>query len=64
MENQEISDKCSAFLQSLGKPGFIVFGWEKDDGKYGFVYSNHQTPPNVAMKGMLWAANDLAQKQL
>jgi len=64
MDNKEISAKCAAFLRELGVSGFIVFGWEKQDGKYGFVYSNHKTPPNVALKGMLWAANDIAQKQL
>ena len=64
MDNQEISEKCSAFLKELGIPGFIVFGWEKPDKKYGFVYSNHKTPPNVALKGMLWAASDFANKKM
>lgn len=64
MKNEEIQEKCTAFLKSLGIPGFIVFGWQKPDEEFGFVYSNHQMPPPVVIKGMTFVLHDFVQKKL
>lgn len=64
LNNDDIQKKCMDFLQSLGVSGFIVFGWQKDNKQFGFVYSQHKMPPNVAVKGMTWALNDFASKHL
>lgn len=64
MDSNEIQKQCSEFLQRLGVPGFVVFGWEKKDGQYGVVYSSQKMPPNVAVKGMTWALHDFASKKL
>jgi hypothetical protein len=64
MDSDEIQKKCSDFLAQLGIPGFIVFGWEKPDKQFGFVYSHRQMPPTVAVKGMTWALHDFANKKL
>jgi len=64
MDNQDIQQKCEAFLRELGVPGFIVFGWQKDDQSFGVVSSFHEMPVNAAVKGMTWALNDFAAKSL
>lgn len=64
MNNAEVEKKCQEFLENLGVPGFIVFGWQKSDEQYGFVYANKDAPPPVTLKGLLWAAHDFAQKKL
>ena len=64
MTNEEIQQKCVEFVSSLGKPGFIVFGWEKQDGQFGFVYSNHKVPTPVVIKGMSFVLNDFVNKKL
>lgn len=64
MDHKEIEQKCQDFLQSLGVPGFIVFGWQKDGNEFGVVSSYHQIPSNVAVKAMSWALHDFANRAL
>ncbi|MBU0766262.1 hypothetical protein KKF55_00540 [Patescibacteria group bacterium] len=70
MEQEEIQKKVETFLQGLGVPSFIVFGWKKDKGddpehaQFGVVSSYHKVPTNVAIKGMSWALNDFIAKSL
>ncbi|MCF7844968.1 MAG: hypothetical protein K9M03_04035 [Kiritimatiellales bacterium] len=70
MDQQDIQKKIESFLEDLGVPSFIVFGWQKDDGKspeqkqFGVVSSYHKVPTNVAIKGMSWALNDFISKSL
>lgn len=62
--NEDIQQKCEALLQSLGIPGFIVFGWQKGDEQFGVVSSFHEMPVNAAVKGMTWALSDFVNKSL
>lgn len=64
MNNDEIQAKCEQFLRELGVPGFIVFGWQKDDAQFGVVSSFHEMPVPAAVKGMTWALNDFVTKSL
>jgi hypothetical protein len=68
MEQQEIQQKVEKFLQDLGIPSFIVFGWQKGaaEGRaqFGVVSSQHKMPVSAAIKGLSWALNDLVNKAL
>lgn len=64
IDNDAIQRKCEAFLQELGIPGFIVFGWQKNNEQFGVVSSFHEMPVNAAVKGMTWALNDFVSKSL
>lgn len=67
MSNEEIQKKCEAFLQELGVPGFIVFGWQRTadpagQAQFGVVSSFHEMPVNAALKGLSWAMHDFTNK--
>lgn len=64
LPNEDIQKKCEQFLQELGVPGFIVFGWQKENDQFGVVSSFHQMPVNAAVKGMTWALHDFANRSL
>ncbi|MBU0458040.1 hypothetical protein KJ652_05890 [Patescibacteria group bacterium] len=69
MDQEDIQKKVEGFLQELGVPSFIVFGFQKDaseEGKveFGVVSSHHKIPPNAAIKGMSWALNDFIARSL
>jgi hypothetical protein len=64
MDNIEVQKRISALLQEFGEPGFIVFGWKKDDGQFGVAYATHKAPPPVVVKGMLWAVQDYAKSHI
>jgi hypothetical protein len=64
IDNDAIQAKCEQFLQELGVPGFVVFGWQKDNDQFGVVSSFHEMPVNAAVKGMTWALHDFTSKSL
>jgi hypothetical protein len=64
MDNEEIQQKCDEFLRVLGVPGFIVFGWKKNEEEFGLVSSYHEVPVNAAIKGLAWALTDFINKTL
>jgi hypothetical protein len=64
MEHADIQKRIEAFLKELGIPSFIVFGWKKTNQNFGIVWSQHQMPPNVAIKGLTWALHDIVGKTL
>lgn len=64
MDQEEVQKKVEAFLQELGVPSFVVFGWKKTDSEFGVVSSHHEIPPKAAIKGMSWALNDFIAKSL
>jgi len=64
MEQEEIQSRINAFLKELGIPSFIVFGWKKSEKDFGIIWSQHQVPPKVAIKGLSWALHDVISKQL
>ncbi|MDO8649523.1 MAG: hypothetical protein Q7R81_07135 [Candidatus Peregrinibacteria bacterium] len=59
MDNAEIQRKCEEFLETLGIPGFVFFGWKKPDNQFGFVYSYRQFPRNIGIQGLEWALKEL-----
>lgn len=62
LNNDEVQKKCEDFLKSLGVPGFIVFGWQKEDSQYGVVSSFNKMPVNAGVKGLTWALSQFVQK--
>lgn len=68
MNEEEVRNKCEAFVKSLGMPCFIVFGWEKEvdeeQKQYGMVSSYHEMPTPAVIKGMTWALSDIVNKGL
>ncbi|HLD32007.1 MAG TPA: hypothetical protein VJB10_00280 [Candidatus Peribacteraceae bacterium] len=64
MDEQEVRQKCEAFVKGLGISCFIVFGWEKSNQQYGMVSSYHRMPVQAVIKGMSWALNDIVNKSM
>lgn len=64
MNEDEVREKCEKFVQGLGVPCFIVFGWEKGGNQFGMVSSYHKMPVQAVIKGMSWALNDIVNKSM
>ncbi|ALM09532.1 MAG: hypothetical protein PeribacterA2_0137 [Candidatus Peribacter riflensis] len=64
MDQPELQKRVEAFLKDLGIPSFIVFGFQKSEKEFGFIWSHHQAPSNVVIKGLSWALHDFVQKKL
>ncbi len=57
-----VGDQCQKFLSSLGGPGFIIFGWKKEDGSVDVVQSLQSMSPTEYFKGVSWAMHSAAEK--
>lgn len=64
MDQPELQKRIEAFLKDLDVPSFIVFGFQKSEKEFGFIWSHHEAPPNVVIKGLSWALQDFVQKNL
>lgn len=64
MEQSDVQKKVEAFLKDLGIPGFIVFGYMKDNDKYEIVSSYNEMPTNAAIKGLSTVLSELANRTL
>ena len=63
-DQQSFERRLKALLDEYGVPGFIIFGWKKQDGSYRVTYSTRRTPKTVFMKCLAWVMNDYASKKL
>jgi hypothetical protein len=50
-----VEAQCAKFLESLGGPGFIIFGWKKEDGTVDVVQSIQDMSPVEYFGGVSWA---------
>ena len=64
MNEEDIQKKVEEFLKSLDVPGFIVFGWKKDEDQFGIISSFHEMPVKPAIKGISSVLNNFIQKTL
>lgn len=64
MDDQAIQEKCEQFLKELGRPGFVIFGWPKNNEEFGVTYSCHEMPPQIVVKGIASVLSDYAGKTL
>lgn len=64
MDHLEIQQKVENFLNELGVPGFIVFGYKKTDQEFEIVSSFNEMPTNAAIKGMSKVLHDFGDKTL
>ena len=63
MDDAKIQQLCNEFLQSLGVPGFVVFGREEGN-QWKVTYSLHQMPLKSAVRGMLTVTDQMVQQNL
>lgn len=67
MTNQNddnIQKKVEAFLQTLEVPGFIVFGYKKDDQNFQIVSSYNKMPKIAAVKGLSKVLHEFVEREL
>ncbi|OIO53498.1 hypothetical protein AUJ46_04845 [Candidatus Peregrinibacteria bacterium CG1_02_54_53] len=64
MDQAELQKRVEEFLKSLDIPSFIVFRFQKSEKEFGFIWSHHEAPPSVVIKGLSWALHDFVNKKL
>ncbi len=63
MDDAVIQKLCNDFLQSLGVPGFVVFG-RQDEDQWKVTYSLHKMPIKTAVRGMLTTVDQMIQQNV
>jgi hypothetical protein len=59
-----IQKKVEEFLKALGIPGFIVFGYKKDDQNFQIVSSYNKMPKIAAVKGLSKVLHEFVEREL
>ena len=64
MDDAKVQQLCNKFLESLGQPGFVVFGRQEEGDSWKVTYSLHQMPLKSAVRGMLTVTDQMVQQNL
>ncbi len=64
MDDAKIQQLCNQFLQSLGVPGFVIFGRQEEGDQWKVTYSLHKMPVKTAVRGILTTVDQLVQQNL
>lgn len=64
MDQSDIQQKVEAFLKELGVPGFIVFGFMKEETQFEIISSYNQMPTNAAVKGLAKVLHEFTDRAL
>ena len=63
MSDSDIQAKVEEFLTTLGVPGFIVFGYKKENNKFQIVSSYNKMPKIAAIKGLSKVLNEFIERE-
>ncbi len=56
-----IQAQIQQFLESTGLQGFIIFGWQKEDGSVDVVFSMHEMNAILAIKAISWTLQEFCR---
>jgi hypothetical protein len=62
LSREQVQKQCDAFLSSLGKPAFMIFGWKKEDGTVDIVQLVRDMNPVEYVKGVSWAMHEVTKQ--
>ncbi len=62
LSKQQVQEQSQQFVNSLGRPAFIIIGWQKDDGSLDVVQTLEEMNPMSYVKAMTWALNEVTSK--
>lgn len=59
-----IEKKLKELTESVGRPNFVVYGIQDDDGKVTTSFSMHKMKPNVVLKAVLRVLDMIVSKTI
>ena len=62
LSKQQVQAQSQQFVTSLGRPAFVLIGWQKEDGTVAVVQTLEQMNPIAYVKAMTWALNEVTGK--
>lgn len=56
--------KLKALTESAGRPNFVIYGWQEEDGSVRVSYALHKMGPKAALQSMLHVVKELIDKSM
>lgn len=56
--------KLKALTESVGRPNFVLYGWQDEKGNVRVSYALHKMSLKAALQGMLHVVGELISKSL
>ncbi len=64
MATPPIEQKLKELTESVGRPNFVVYGIQGDDGKITTSFSMHKMKPNIVLKAVLRVLDMIVSKTI
>lgn len=56
--------KLKALTESVGRPNFVIYGWQEEDGSVKVSYALHKMNLKAALQSMIHVLKELVDKSL
>lgn len=63
-DNLPFEQKLKALTESAGRPNFVIYGWQEEDGTVRVSYALHKMQLKGALQSMLHVLKELVDKSL
>lgn len=63
-QNLPFEKKLKALTESVGRPNFVLYGWQEDDGNVKVSYALHNMSLKAALQSMLHVLKELVDKAM
>ena len=64
MADVPFEQKLKALTESVGRPNFVIYGWQDEDGKVMTSFSMSKMKPNVVVKAVLRVLDMIVTKTI
>lgn len=63
-QNLPFEKKLKALTESVGRPNFVLYGWQEDGGNVKVSYALHNMSLKAALQSMLHVLKELVDKAM
>lgn len=66
MDDQNIpfEEKLKALTETAGRPNFVIYGWQEEDGTVRVSYALHKMGLKAALQSMVHVLKELIDKSM
>lgn len=63
-QNIPFEKKLKVLTESVGRPNFVLYGWQEEDGTVRISYALHKMSLKAALQSMLHVIKELIDKSM
>lgn len=64
MRDNDFHKQLAALTKKFGKPNFVIYGWQKDDGEFEMDIAAHKVPLKTMIQGLLHVLQSIVDQTI